>query len=74
VPLTNSFYVPGKLSDPDHVIVEVGTGYFVQQLRAFCWSQPSLISFDAFRRAQAVKHYTPKVEYVRTNLETGHDK
>ncbi|KAJ7901127.1 Prefoldin alpha subunit [Mycena olivaceomarginata] len=45
VPLTNSFYVPGNLSDPDHVIVEVGTGYFVQQTRA-----------------QAVKHYTAKVE------------
>ncbi|KAJ7812293.1 hypothetical protein B0H14DRAFT_3879706 [Mycena olivaceomarginata] len=34
VPLTNSFYVPGKLSDPNHVIVEVGTGYFVHQTRA----------------------------------------
>lgn len=32
VPLTNSLYVPGKLSDPDHVIVDVGTGYFVQKV------------------------------------------
>ncbi|KAJ7812297.1 Prefoldin [Mycena olivaceomarginata] len=56
VPLTNSLYVPGKLSDPDHVIVDVGTGYFVQKTRA-----------------QAVKHYTAKVEYIRTNLETLQD-
>lgn len=31
VPLTNSLYVPGKLSDTDHVIVDVGTGYFVKK-------------------------------------------
>lgn len=32
VPLTNSLYVPGHLSDPDHVIVDVGTGYFVKKV------------------------------------------
>jgi prefoldin alpha subunit len=32
VPLTNSLYVPGKLCDPDHVIVDIGTGYFVQKV------------------------------------------
>ncbi|KAJ7901130.1 Prefoldin alpha-like protein, partial [Mycena olivaceomarginata] len=56
VPLTNSLYVPGKLSDPEHVIVDVGTGYFVQKTGA-----------------QALKHYTAKVEYIRTNLETLQD-
>lgn len=34
VPLSNSLYVPGKLSDPDHVIVDVGTGYYVKKTRA----------------------------------------
>ncbi|KAJ7629249.1 Prefoldin [Mycena polygramma] len=33
VPLTNSLYIPGRLSDPDHVIVDVGTGYLVQKTR-----------------------------------------
>ncbi|TFK68935.1 Prefoldin alpha subunit, partial [Pluteus cervinus] len=33
VPLTSSLYVPGKLSDPGHVIVDVGTGYFVKKTR-----------------------------------------
>ncbi|KAF9014090.1 Prefoldin subunit-domain-containing protein [Cyathus striatus] len=33
VPLTNSLYVPGKLCDPEHVIVDVGTGYFVKKTR-----------------------------------------
>ena len=30
VPLTGSMYVPGKLSDPEKAIVEIGTGYFVE--------------------------------------------
>ncbi|KAI8976339.1 Prefoldin-domain-containing protein [Trametes punicea] len=52
VPLTNSLYVPGKLQETDHVIVDVGTGYYVKKTRA-----------------QAMKHYESKVEYIRTNLE-----
>lgn len=32
VPLTTSLYVPGNLSDPEHVIVDVGTGYFVKKV------------------------------------------
>ncbi|CAK7273726.1 subunit of tubulin prefoldin [Sporothrix epigloea] len=31
VPLTNSLYVGGTLSDPDHVIVDVGTGFYVEK-------------------------------------------
>ncbi|KAG6919702.1 hypothetical protein DXG01_002648 [Tephrocybe rancida] len=56
VPLTNSLYVPGKLSDPDRVIVDVGTGYYIEKTRP-----------------QALKHYSDKVEYIRTNLETLED-
>ena len=33
VPLTNSLYVPGKLRDLEHVIVDVGTGYYVKKVR-----------------------------------------
>ncbi|KAL2269746.1 hypothetical protein VTJ83DRAFT_1930 [Remersonia thermophila] len=31
VPLTNSLYVKGKLSDPDRVLVDVGTGFYVEK-------------------------------------------
>ncbi|CEG63799.1 Putative Prefoldin, alpha subunit [Rhizopus microsporus] len=31
VPLTSSLYVPGKLSDVNKVIVDVGTGYFIEK-------------------------------------------
>ena len=33
VPLTGSLYVPGKLCDVENVIVDVGTGYYVQKVR-----------------------------------------
>lgn len=41
VPLTNSLYVPGKLSNPDYVIVDVGTGYFIQKV---CTTVPPLVA------------------------------
>lgn len=31
VPLTSSLYVPGKLGDTSKVLVDVGTGYFLEQ-------------------------------------------
>lgn len=32
VPLTSSLYVPGKLSDVEHVVVDVGTGYYIKKV------------------------------------------
>ncbi|KAG8215850.1 Prefoldin subunit-domain-containing protein [Butyriboletus roseoflavus] len=55
VPLTNSLYVPGKLTDTEHVIVDVGTGYYVKKVQT---------------RAEATKYYKAKVEFIHTNLET----
>ncbi|KAI8368075.1 prefoldin, alpha subunit [Blakeslea trispora] len=31
VPLTSSLYVPGKISDVNKVIVDVGTGYYIEK-------------------------------------------
>merc|ERR1712179_825309 len=31
VPLTGSMYVPGQLTDPEKVIVDIGTGYYVEK-------------------------------------------
>ena len=31
VPLTGSMYVPGKLKDPEKVVVDIGTGYYVEK-------------------------------------------
>ncbi|KAH6703359.1 prefoldin [Verticillium dahliae] len=32
VPLTNSLYVRGELSDPGRVVVDVGTGFYVEKV------------------------------------------
>ncbi|KAG2148868.1 Prefoldin [Suillus clintonianus] len=61
VPLTNSLYVPGHLSDAENVIVDVGTGYYVKK----ACTRSCVAS-----RAQATKYYETKVEYIRTNLDT----
>ncbi|KAJ0095046.1 hypothetical protein Patl1_16393 [Pistacia atlantica] len=34
VPLTASLYVPGELDDADKVLVDIGTGYFVEKTMA----------------------------------------
>ena len=31
VPLTSSLYVPGVLADTEHVLVDVGTGFYVEK-------------------------------------------
>ena len=31
IPLNTSLYVPGKIVDPDKVVVELGTGYFCEK-------------------------------------------
>ncbi|GHJ83697.1 hypothetical protein NliqN6_0099 [Naganishia liquefaciens] len=33
VPLTSSLYVPGKISDPEQVVIDIGTGYYVKKSR-----------------------------------------
>lgn len=33
VPLTSSLYVPGTLADSENVIVDVGTGFYVEKVR-----------------------------------------
>jgi prefoldin alpha subunit len=38
VPLTSSLYVRGKLSSPDKVIVDIGTGFYVEKVWLSLWS------------------------------------
>ncbi|KAL6145727.1 hypothetical protein ACLB2K_056412 [Fragaria x ananassa] len=47
VPITASLYVPGTLQDPDQVLVDVGTGYFIEknmpQAKDYCDRKISLL-------------------------------
>ena len=31
VPLTSSLFVPGRMDDNNHVLIEVGAGYFIEK-------------------------------------------
>lgn len=42
VPLTGSLYVPGKLASKDTVIVDVGTGFYVEKVSQGRPSRPVL--------------------------------
>ena len=70
VPLTNSLYVPGRLSNPDTVIVDVGTGYYVKKVSPRKSLMFVYLIMGIQERADAVKHYQSKVDFVRSNLET----
>jgi prefoldin alpha subunit len=71
VPLTNSLYVPGKLSDVDNVIVDIGTGYFVKKASFIYQDSSSRLIVFVFSqsRPQAVKYYNGKVDYIKSNLD-----
>ena len=73
VPLTNSLYVPGKLSDPENVIVDIGTGYYVKKVGAMVQVLGGCNIIRPQNRSQALKHYETKVDFIRTNLETLQD-
>lgn len=69
VPLTSSLYVPGRLLDLENVLIDIGTGYYVQKVRLPPTWATDLCTHARQSRAQAVKHYEEKIEYIKTNLD-----
>lgn len=49
VPLTASLYVPATLQDPHHVLVDIGTGYFVE-VKPFPFHSLILFILDLYHR------------------------
>jgi prefoldin alpha subunit len=67
VPLTESLYVPGKIRDPDTLLVEIGTGYFVEKSRSdaseFLHRKLSLVDANS-------ENITSAIQTVRMNLDS----
>ncbi|XP_067884606.1 prefoldin subunit 5 [Heterodontus francisci] len=59
VPLTSSMYVPGKLHDVEHVLIDVGTGYYVE--KTVCEAR------NFFKRK--VEFLTKQIEKVQPALQ-----
>jgi prefoldin alpha subunit len=54
----------------ENITIDVGTGYYVQKAR-FCLLVTSVNQAGTGQtRAQAVKHYEDKIEYIKKNLDT----
>jgi prefoldin alpha subunit len=71
VPLTSSLYVPGRISDPEHVVIDIGTGYYVKKvsLPSPLSSLPHTANSHPQSRKDAIEYYADKVTYVQKNLE-----
>lgn len=50
VPLTSSLYTFGRLASNEKVLVDVGTGYFVQKVFHESFLSLSYIPFNVFQR------------------------
>jgi len=67
IPLTGSLYVPGKMTNNQTVLVDIGTGYYVQknikQAQEYAERKIKMITENAEKVSQAVA-------IKRKNLET----
>ncbi|MCJ1342174.1 subunit of tubulin prefoldin [Peltigera leucophlebia] len=65
VPLTSSLYVPGQLASNSIVMVDVGTGFYVEKLV----SSTNLVPASTQTTAAAREFYTQKVSELGRNLQ-----
>ena len=70
VPLTDSLYINAEVSDTDNVLLDIGTGYFVEQKR-----EDAQAYLD--RKVSMIKDNASKLEEVlqdkRKKLDTLHN-
>ena len=45
-------YVPGTLNDVEHVLVDVGTGYYVEKVKTFAFWKTMIIDFHWFAKCK----------------------
>ncbi|EMS47026.1 putative prefoldin subunit 5 [Triticum urartu] len=68
VPLTASLYVPGTLDDAEKVLVDVGTGYYIEktmtQGKEYCERKINLLksNFDELLEINLRHHVTDQVD------------
>jgi prefoldin alpha subunit len=73
VPLTSSLYVPGRIADPNHVLVELGTGYFVerpiQAAREFCDRKLKMLKDNMDSAANLINQRRRELEMVIQTIQ-----
>ncbi|KAH0545002.1 hypothetical protein FGG08_000928 [Glutinoglossum americanum] len=81
VPLTTSLYVPGTMADTENVIVDVGTGYYVEKVLPPPPPSPHLhtpylsagricdVNMPSQNTKDATQFYNTKIEDLATSLK-----
>merc|ERR1719476_495952 len=73
VPLTSSLYIDGKMSNTKTVVVDVGTGYFiemsVERAKNFCGRRTKMLSDNAARVEKMLKEKRKNFEAVHATMQ-----
>jgi len=73
VPLTASLYVSGTMGDPDKVMVDIGTGYYVEKKAEggidYCKRKVTLLSESLTSLAEIIKQKRQQVQTCQQVFE-----
>eukprot|EP00934_Nitzschia_sp_Nitz4_P007613 Nitzschia sp. Nitz4//scaffold8_size234185//110578//111072//NITZ4_001261-RA/size234185-processed-gene-0.114-mRNA-1//1//CDS//3329559818//7603//frame0 len=73
VPLTESVYVPGKIRDPSHTLVELGTGFYAEktskETAAFLDRKLKLVDANSDNITKAVQATRQNIESLTMTMQ-----
>lgn len=73
VPLTSSLYVPGRMDDNKHVLIEVGAGYFVekdtQQANEYCDRKSKTLQESGMKVNEIINHKKKQLANVQAEFQ-----
>ena len=73
VPLTESVYVPGKIREPTKLLVELGTGFFVEKsskdTNAFLERKIRLVDHNSENITKAIQVTRQNMEHIAMTMQ-----
>lgn len=73
VPLTSSLYVPGRMDDNNHVLIEVGAGYFIEkdirQALEYCDRKSKTLQESGSKVQEIIKHKQMQLGKVQVEFQ-----
>lgn len=74
VPLTSSLYVPGRMADHDHVLVEAGAGYFIEkdtkQALEYCDRKGKTLAESGVKVQEIIQHKKLQQQKVQAEFQS----
>mmetsp|Transcript_19288 Transcript_19288/g.27137 ORF Transcript_19288/g.27137 Transcript_19288/m.27137 type:complete len:173 (-) Transcript_19288:111-629(-) len=73
VPLTESLYVPGRIRDPNKVVVDIGTGFYVEktakEAQAFLERKLKLVDANSENLMEAITGIRRNIENINIAMQ-----